>query len=128
LSYTVDSDGICPNINTTERRKRLRMGVVTFVVGLAVLAVLVYSGVNRFWRLPLVLFFWAAASGYSQWRDKTCVGLARLNSRKIGEERKKIEGPAELAQVKQQARRVQLKSLVAGIVMALIALLLPVGF
>ena len=37
----------------------------------------------------------------------------------------KIEDPAELAQVRKQARRVQLKSLLAAIPLTLVALALP---
>ncbi len=60
-----------PNISTAERRKRLMSGVVGLVIGLAILAVLMAFGVDRWWRLPLLLFFWVAAGGYYQWRDHT---------------------------------------------------------
>ena len=59
------------NISARERRKRLVAGVVQFVVGLAVLAVLVATGTNRWWRLALLPLFWGAAVGVFQWRDKT---------------------------------------------------------
>jgi hypothetical protein len=123
------SDGgeVCiPNISTEERLKRLRFGIIALVVTLAVLAVLVVSGVDRWWRLPLLLLFWASASGYFQWRDKTCVGLSRIDSRKLGDETEKIEDEAELAQVRRQARRVQIKSFLAAVPLTLIALALPV--
>jgi hypothetical protein len=44
----------------------------------------------------------------------------------LGDQREKIEDPAELAQVRKQARRVQLKSLLAALPLTLIALALPV--
>jgi len=59
------------NISPTERRKRLFGGVAGFVFALVVLFVLLAVGADRFWRLPLFLLFWGAASGYFQWRDKT---------------------------------------------------------
>ncbi|RIK43613.1 MAG: hypothetical protein DCC55_05070 [Chloroflexi bacterium] len=59
------------NISPRERRKRLRFGIVTFVVGLAVLAALVVLGADRWWRLALFPLFWGAASGFFQWREKT---------------------------------------------------------
>jgi hypothetical protein len=37
----------------------------------------------------------------------------------------KIEDPAELAQVRKQARRVNIKSVLAGFVLTLISLLIP---
>jgi hypothetical protein len=115
-----------PNISTTERRKRLNFGLMTLVISLAILAVMVVTGIDRLWRLPLLLLFWGAATGYFQWHDKTCVGLARTNSRKLGDSMETIEDAAELAQVRQQARRVQIKAFLAAIPMTLIALLLPV--
>jgi len=126
VDTTVSGQVCIANISTAERRKRLRFGIIAFAIGLAILVVLMAIDANRLWRLPLVLFFWAAASGYFQWHDKTCVGLARTNSRKIGDEMETIEDGAELAQVKKQASRVQMKSLIAGLVMTLLALLLPV--
>ena len=115
-----------PNISTAERRKRLTFGIVAFAISLALLAVLMTTGTSRLWRLPLLLLFWAASSGYFQWRDKTCVGLAKLNSRKLGDKTETIDDVAELAQVRRQARRVQIKSLITAIPFTLIALVLPI--
>ena len=119
-------DVCIPNISTAERRKRLNFGIIAFAISLIVLTVLMVTGVNRLWRLPLLLLFWSATTGYFQWHDKTCVGLARLNSRKTGDQMEKIEDTAELAQVQRQAQRVQLKALIAAIPLTLIALILPV--
>jgi len=43
----------------------------------------------------------------------------------LGENVEKIEEPAELAQVRKQARKVQIESVVAGLVMTVIALAIP---
>jgi hypothetical protein len=59
------------NISPAERRKRLLGGVVQFIIALVVLAVLLVSGADWLWRLPLFLLFFGAANGYFQWRDKT---------------------------------------------------------
>ncbi len=59
------------NISPRERLKRLRFGVISFAVGLAVLAVLMAMGASRWWRLVLLLFFQGGTSGFFQWRDKT---------------------------------------------------------
>jgi hypothetical protein len=53
------------------------------------------------------------------------VGLAARGSRQLGEKVEKIEDTAELAQVRRQARRVQLKAFLAAIPLTLIALALP---
>jgi hypothetical protein len=60
-----------PNISTAERRKRLMAGVVELVIGLAILSALMAFGVDRWWRLPLLLVFWGASSLFFQWRDHT---------------------------------------------------------
>ncbi len=60
-----------PNISTAQRRKRLMSGVVGLAIGLVVLVVLMAFGVDRWWRLPLLIVFWGAATGYFQWRDRT---------------------------------------------------------
>jgi hypothetical protein len=66
------SQVICiANISPRERRKRLVAGIVQLVITLAILSALVAAGVDRLWRLPLVLLFWGAAIGYFQWRDQT---------------------------------------------------------
>ena len=120
------SGAVCtPNINTAERRKRLTSGGVMFGIGVAVLAALMLSGASHWWRLVLFLPFAGAASGFFQWKDKTCVGLSARQSRKLGDKMEKIEDAAELAQVRRQANRVQVKSLITGLVLTLIPLVLP---
>jgi hypothetical protein len=67
-----DSGAVCvANISPQERRKRLVAGVIQIVVGFAILAALIATGADRWWRLPLGLVFWGAAVGLFQWRDKT---------------------------------------------------------
>ncbi len=56
------------------------------------------------------------------------MSLAARGSRQFGEKPEKIEDPEELAQVRRQARWVNIKSLIAGIVLTAIALALPLRF
>lgn len=113
------------NIDTAGRRGRLTFGIVQFVLAIAILAGLMAMDVDRLWRLPLLFMFWAAAVGFFQWRDKTCVALARLNSRQLTGGIEKIEDQAELAQVQRQARKVVVKAFVAAVPLTLLALALP---
>jgi len=126
LQTSVTGEVCIANISTAERRKRLNFGIISFAVGLVLLAILMATGANRWFRLPLLLVFWAAATGYFQWHDKTCVGLARINSRKLGDTAEKIEDASELAQIQRQARRVQWKAFISAVPLTLIALALPV--
>ena len=69
---SLESGEVCiPNISTRERRKRLTGGAITFVIALAILAVLMAIGASPWWRLVLFLPFAGAATGFFQWRDKT---------------------------------------------------------
>ena len=113
------------NISPRERRRRLIIGIVQFVAAVVILAVLLALGLDRLWRLPLFLLFAAAAIGFFQWHDKTCVAHARLGTRKLTETMEKIEDEAELAQVRRQARKVLVKAVLVAIPLTLLVLLLP---
>ncbi len=114
-----------PNISTRERLGRLAGGGIAFVIALAAFVALTTIDANPWWRLLLFLPFAGATTGFFQWRDKTCVGLSARQSRKLGDRMEKIEDAAELAQVRRQAKRVQIKALLAAIVLTLIVLVLP---
>ncbi len=60
-----------PNIGRAERRKRMTFGVVLFTIASLAAAALVLMGVDRLWRLPLLLPLWAGAIGVFQAREKT---------------------------------------------------------
>jgi hypothetical protein len=121
----LEDQPVCiPNISREERLLRLRFGMMGFVVSLVILGVMMAMGISHLWRLTLFVFFAGSATGYFQWADKTCVAFARREVRKMGESEEKIEG-AELDQVRKQARRVQIKAALAGLVMTAIAFLLP---
>jgi len=53
------------------------------------------------------------------------VGLASRSSRNLTDRIEKIEDEVELAQVRRQARKVNIKSFLAAIVLTLIVLALP---
>jgi hypothetical protein len=72
LNEHVEIGEVCiANISLKERRRRLVAGVIPLCIGLALLAMLIVSGIDRWWRLPLLLLFASAATGFFQWRDKT---------------------------------------------------------
>src|SRR5258706_7071046 len=79
-----EAGDVCiPNISQRERRKRLIAGVIQFAIGLAILAVLIAIGANRWWRLPLVLMVLGAGGGFFQWRDRNLSGLSARGSRPL---------------------------------------------
>ena len=74
---TLNPDGngsadVCiANISPAERKKRMQFGVMQFVFGVVVLAVLLLLGADKAWRLPLFFLFSAGASSIFQALDKT---------------------------------------------------------
>ena len=71
LAISDTADLCIPNISAPERLKRLMGGIVSLAISLAMLAALLSTGADRWWRLALFPLFIGAASGYFQWRDKT---------------------------------------------------------
>ncbi len=59
------------NIGPKGRRRRALMGVATLAVGVVALVVSLMSGVDRAWRVALVVPFWAGALGLGQARAHT---------------------------------------------------------
>ena len=59
------------NIGPEGQKTRLRGGLIALAVGLAGAAVLVWSGINPWWRLVLFLPFWQGALGVFQALNKT---------------------------------------------------------
>jgi hypothetical protein len=86
LAHFLDPNGVAPspeqqeagvgevciaNISPAERQKRMRFGILTFIVTLVILGILIALHANPLWRLPLLFLFWSSASGYFQAKDKT---------------------------------------------------------
>jgi hypothetical protein len=126
LQQPAIGEACIPNISSPERRKRLLSGVVTLVITLTILWILISIGASRWWRIALLPLFMGTAIGFFQWLDKTCVALAARGTYNLNNKEEKMEDQVVLAQVRQQARRVQLKALLAAIPLTLIALALPV--
>jgi hypothetical protein len=59
------------NIGPKESRKRLIMGVVVLAVGIGVAIALIFTDLNRWWRIGLFLPFWMGALGLFQAMGKT---------------------------------------------------------
>ena len=64
--------GAClPNIGPLGQQRRMRFGVRGLAVAALLAAGVVISGVGRPWRLLVLPFFWAGATGVFQAREKT---------------------------------------------------------
>jgi hypothetical protein len=60
-----------PNIGPEGHKTRLRGGLIALVVGIAGGAILVWSGIDPWWRLVLFFPFWQGALGVFQALNKT---------------------------------------------------------
>jgi hypothetical protein len=114
-----------PNISTAQRMKRLRFGILGFVVSAIVLAALVALGLSRWWRLALFPMFAGSAVSVFQWSDKTCVALSAKNTRFTGDHEEAVEDASEQAQIARQARKVQIKGTLSGLAVTLLTLAIP---
>jgi hypothetical protein len=127
MSANISTNDVCiPNISSKERAKRLVSGVVTFAITLVILWILMSIGASRWWRISLLPLLMAAATGFFQWNDKTCVALAARGTYNLHDKEEKMEDQSVLAKVRQQANRVQFKAFLAAIPVTLIALALPI--
>ncbi len=59
------------NLGSRERHRRLALGVAMLAVGLGIAAALILTGRNPWWRISLILPFWASALGFFQAQEST---------------------------------------------------------
>lgn len=113
------------NINAKGRRRRLNFAIMGFNFGFAMLVLLMMAGVDHRWRLGLFFVFAGAATSYFEWRDKTCVALAAQNIQEVDDGYARINDKAINSQIRRQAIRLQIKAILLGAALTLIAILLP---
>ena len=59
------------NIGPRESRKRLMMGAAMLAAGIGIWVILMVTGVNRWWRVGLLIPFWIGGLGFFQAKEKT---------------------------------------------------------
>jgi hypothetical protein len=59
------------NLGSRERHRRLALGVAMLAVGFGIAAALILTDANPWWRISLVLPFWASALGFFQAQEST---------------------------------------------------------
>lgn len=118
--------GVC-NIGPEEIRRRRRAGHAGLIATVALLVGLVVIGAPPVTRLLVGIPAAGAASGYLQARFKFCAGFASrgvFNFGPVGETEQVIDADAR-ARDRSRANRIGFASLGIGIVVAIIAVLLP---
>jgi hypothetical protein len=114
-----------PNIGPMQQRRRLLLGLIMIALSVAVGLWLVGAGAARASRLLLFLPLLFGFLGLLQVREKTCVALAARGLRNMDQGSEPITDPAALAQVKAQARRVQVRALAAAAAITAVFVALP---
>ena len=59
------------NIGPKESRKRLITGAAMLVAGFVIAGAMVLAGLDRWWRLGVILPFWMGSLGLFQAKEKT---------------------------------------------------------
>jgi hypothetical protein len=115
-----------PNIGPRERQRRLVGGFVFLAIAAAVAGALVWFETPRSWRLLVFLPAWAAAIGFFQVSEKTCVALAARGLRNMDAGDEPITSPSELELVRAQSKKVHVRAALSAAVIAALLALLPI--
>ncbi len=114
--------GVC-NIGPAEIARRRAVGWIGVAVAVALLAALMWAGVDRWWRLTVFLPATMAASGFLQARFRFCVGFARMGISNFGElgQTQAVESDAARSADRATGTRLTLYATVIGAATAIIA-------
>ena len=113
-----------PNIGPRQRARRLRGGLFFAVVTLVIAVGLIQGEVPRGWRLLVAVPAAAAAIGFFQAREQTCVALARMGVRNMDGGNERVQDDSLLTQMRAQSRRVYLQTAAAVAVVPAVVLAL----
>jgi hypothetical protein len=112
------------NIGPKERQKRLLAGGLSLAVGLG-LFIILQAFATPWWTSVITFpFFFAAAMGFFQWHDKTCVALVAKGVRNLDDGNEAITDAEMKAGLEQQAKRVRMKSVLVSLGATAIAVVL----
>jgi hypothetical protein len=113
------------NIGPLGRRRRLRSGFRSLVLGGGVGAALVLAGVPRRLRLGVFPLFVLGAIGIFQAYEQTCVVLAAQATRDLDSGEERIEDQAVVRQVRRQALKVFVESGLSAALLTAAVVALP---
>ena len=117
--------GVC-NIGPEEIARRRNLGWVTLAVTVVLLGVLVWVGVNPWWRLFVFFPAMMSASGFLQAYFHFCSGFARKGIFNIGSIGQTHEIRDEISKVKDRSKgnRITIYAVLIGAVVAIVSVFL----
>ena len=104
-----------PNIGPKERQKRLIGGAMSFITGVALFVAIQAFSLPLWANLFTLPLFFFAGIGFFQWNDKTCIKLVREGVMNLDDGDKPVTDAEIKAALQHQAKQVQIKSLIAGV-------------
>ena len=120
--------GVC-NIGPAEIARRRRSGHVALLISAVLLAVLLVIGAPHWTRLALVLTAGGSASGYLQAWLHFCAGFGStgvFNFGPLGTVEQVVD-PASRSRDRRRSLEIGLASLAVGLVVGIVAFLLPIA-
>jgi hypothetical protein len=125
LGETSDGSAVCENIGPRERAKRVRFGVVSLLIAVALSALLVATHAAYGFRLTAFVPFLFAGFGLFQAREHTCVANVARGVRNMDDGDRPVTDAADLRQLALQARRVYVQSFASAAAATLVLLIIP---
>jgi hypothetical protein len=118
--------GVC-NIGPAEIARRRRAGHVGLIATIGILAALLFLDIHPLARLVVIAPAMISASGYLQAHLKFCAGYGHLGVFNLGPlgDTTAVTDPDALVRDRRRARQISLASLAIGIVVGIVAVLLP---
>ena len=105
--------GVC-NIGPAQQRRRLLLGVGSFLLAVGHVAAVLAVGWPR-WTLLIAMFpLYGAAMGYVQYRERFCVGFAGIGVFDVGDGTNRVDDEEALAADRKRAVRLNTKALAVG--------------
>lgn len=117
---TLGSDS---NIGPAERRKRVRMGIVSLILSVLAESYFVSQGFARPLRLGLFVPLFFGMFGLIQAREKTCAVLAEMASCNMDSGPKKLQDADIIRALKKRGRGIFLQAAISAAVITLLFLI-----
>jgi len=120
----MDTSVVCFNLGPRERQKRLVVGLMGIVVGIAAFVMLRASAAPWWGYLVLMPIFMAGAVGLIQWRERTCIAFARQGVRNLDRGPEPITDEAEKQALRARAASIQQRAALIGVLVTMLAVVL----
>jgi hypothetical protein len=113
------------NIGPKESFRRMIFGIFMLILTIGILLIMMAADITVWWRLPLFIPYTMAALGIVQSRQRTCVALASQGACNFDQGDEPIEDDELKAALKAKSRKINLQSMMIGVILTVLSLTLP---